>query len=91
MAKDDKITSTHRGHQHCVAKGVPIREMMWEVEAALIEEKNRARNTIRQRGVMDDYRHAESTLQSKYIQEALTRIRPEFREVVVLRDIQQLT
>jgi predicted Zn-dependent peptidase len=39
----------------------PIRERMWEVEAALIEEKNRARNVIRQRGVMDDFRHAEST------------------------------
>ena len=39
----------------------PIRERMWEVEAELIEEKNRARNTIRQRGIMDDYRHVEST------------------------------
>ncbi len=36
-------------------------------------------------------RHAESTFQSKYIQEALSQIRPEFREVVVLRDIQQLS
>ncbi len=34
--------------------------------------------------------HAEGTLQNKYIQEALSQIRPEFREVVVLRDIQQL-
>jgi len=39
----------------------PIRERMWEVEAALVEAKNAARNTIRQRGVMDDYKHAEST------------------------------
>ncbi|HIE93846.1 MAG TPA: insulinase family protein, partial [Acidobacteria bacterium] len=39
----------------------PIRERMWEVEAALIEEKNRSRNAIRQRGVMDDYRRAAST------------------------------
>ncbi len=39
----------------------PIRERMWEVEADLIEEKNRARNDIRQRGIMDDYRHVEST------------------------------
>jgi predicted Zn-dependent peptidase len=39
----------------------PIRERMWEVEAELIEEKNRARNTIRRRGVMDDYAHAETT------------------------------
>ncbi len=36
-------------------------------------------------------RHAESTFQNKYIQEALSQIRPEFREVVVLRDIQQLS
>jgi predicted Zn-dependent peptidase len=43
------------------AAEAPIRERMWQVEAELIEEKNRARNTIRQRGVMDDYRHAAST------------------------------
>jgi len=35
-------------------------------------------------------RHTESTLQDKYIQEALDQIPPDFREVVVLRDIQQL-
>ncbi|MCH8960677.1 MAG: sigma-70 family RNA polymerase sigma factor [Bacteroidetes bacterium] len=35
-------------------------------------------------------RHTESTLQDKYIQEALDQIPPYFREVVVLRDIQQL-
>ena len=35
-------------------------------------------------------RHTESTLQDKYIQEALDQIPPKFREVVVLRDIQQL-
>ncbi len=35
-------------------------------------------------------RHTESTLQDKYIQEALDQIQPNFREVVVLRDIQQL-
>ena len=39
----------------------PIRERIRETEAALLEEKNRARNDIRQRGVMDDFRHAEST------------------------------
>jgi predicted Zn-dependent peptidase len=39
----------------------PIRERMREVEAAYLAEKDRARNEIRQRGVMDDYRHAEST------------------------------
>lgn len=35
-------------------------------------------------------RHTESMLQDKYIQDALDQIPPNFREVVVLRDIQQL-
>ena len=35
-------------------------------------------------------RHTESTLQDKYIQKALDQVPPDFREVVVLRDIQQL-
>ena len=35
-------------------------------------------------------RQAESRLQNDYIQEALEQLKPEFREVVVLRDIQQL-
>lgn len=35
-------------------------------------------------------RHTERTLQDKYIQDALDEIPPNFREVVVLRDIQQL-
>src|SRR5690606_34298401 len=35
-------------------------------------------------------RHTESTIQDFYIQEALKRIPEEFREVVVLRDVQQL-
>lgn len=35
-------------------------------------------------------RHTESTIQDKYIQEALNQIPEEFREVVVLRDVQQL-
>ncbi len=35
-------------------------------------------------------RHTESTLQDKYIQEALNQIPEEFREVVVLRDVQEL-
>ena len=35
-------------------------------------------------------RYTESQLQDKYIQEALEQIPPAFREVVVLRDIQQL-
>ncbi len=36
-------------------------------------------------------KHAESIIQDKYIQEALSSIPPDFREVVVLRDVQQLT
>ena len=39
----------------------PIRERMRAVEAELIEEKNRARNAIRQRGALDDYAHAATT------------------------------
>jgi len=35
-------------------------------------------------------RHTESTIQDHYIQEALKQIPEEFREVVVLRDVQQL-
>ncbi len=35
-------------------------------------------------------RHAESILQDKYIQDALNQIPADFREVVVLRDVQQL-
>ncbi len=35
-------------------------------------------------------RHAESTIQDKHIQQALNEIPPSFREVVVLRDVQQL-
>ena len=30
---DDTITSTHRGHAHCVAKDVPLKEMMAEMFA----------------------------------------------------------
>jgi RNA polymerase sigma-70 factor (ECF subfamily) len=35
-------------------------------------------------------RHTESTIQDRYIQRALRQIPEEFREVVVLRDVQQL-
>jgi TPP-dependent pyruvate/acetoin dehydrogenase alpha subunit len=31
LADDDMITSTHRGHGHCIAKGVGVREMMAEL------------------------------------------------------------
>lgn len=39
----------------------PIRERMKAVEAAFIEEKNRARNAIRQRGAIDSYQHEVET------------------------------
>lgn len=35
-------------------------------------------------------KHTDSTIQDRYIQEALKQIPEEFREVVVLRDVQQL-
>ncbi|MDX1521873.1 MAG: thiamine pyrophosphate-dependent dehydrogenase E1 component subunit alpha [Anaerolineae bacterium] len=31
LSDDDFITSTHRGHGHCIAKGVDIKEMMAEI------------------------------------------------------------
>lgn len=31
LSDDDYITSTHRGHGHCIAKGVDVREMMAEL------------------------------------------------------------
>ncbi|MDA7428771.1 thiamine pyrophosphate-dependent dehydrogenase E1 component subunit alpha [Primorskyibacter aestuariivivens] len=31
LTKDDKITSTHRGHGHCVAKGAEFKEMFCEL------------------------------------------------------------
>jgi TPP-dependent pyruvate/acetoin dehydrogenase alpha subunit len=31
LTKDDKITSTHRGHGHCVAKGANFKEMFCEL------------------------------------------------------------
>ena len=31
LAPDDFITSTHRGHGHCVAKGLDLRRMMAEI------------------------------------------------------------
>lgn len=33
LAPDDYITSTHRGHGHCIARGVPLRAMMAELFA----------------------------------------------------------
>lgn len=31
LRRDDCMTSTHRGHGHCIAKGLPLREMIAEV------------------------------------------------------------
>ena len=31
LSDEDYITSTHRGHGHCIAKGVPVSEMMAEI------------------------------------------------------------
>ncbi len=31
LTDDDFITSTHRGHGHCIAKGVPVDQMMAEI------------------------------------------------------------
>jgi len=31
LAPDDYITSTHRGHGHCIAKGVDVKEMLAEI------------------------------------------------------------
>jgi pyruvate dehydrogenase E1 component alpha subunit len=33
LKERDKITSTHRGHGHCIAKGVDVKEMMAELYA----------------------------------------------------------
>jgi predicted Zn-dependent peptidase len=67
------LLGTAHFQEHIMFKGTPtlgttdweaervIRERMWELEAQLIEEKNRVRNAIRQRGIIDDYRHVEST------------------------------
>jgi len=33
LRPDDYVTSTHRGHAHCIAKGVPLNEMMAEMFA----------------------------------------------------------
>ena len=31
LQKEDRIASTHRGHGHCIAKGVDVKEMMAEI------------------------------------------------------------
>ncbi|EAQ97741.2 putative Zn-dependent peptidase [Congregibacter litoralis KT71] len=55
----------------------PIRERMKAVEADYIEEKNRARNLIRQRGAMDDYRHGEATARMEALQAELAALEEE--------------
>jgi len=34
--KSDYITSTHRGHGHCIAKGAKLKQIMAEIEGVLI-------------------------------------------------------
>ncbi|WP_439108040.1 M16 family metallopeptidase [Congregibacter sp.] len=75
--------------EHIMFKGTPslgttdwiaeqaIRERMKTVESAYIEEKNRARNTVRQRGVIDDYRHATETARMRELQAELTALEKE--------------
>lgn len=52
----------------------PIRERMKLLESQYIEEKNRARNTIRQRGAMDDFRHAPDTPRMRELQTELAAL-----------------
>lgn len=52
----------------------PIREQMQRVEAQLIEEKNRARNAIRQRGILDDYEHQNETARMRELREQLVAL-----------------
>ncbi|MFK7831040.1 MAG: M16 family metallopeptidase [Congregibacter sp.] len=61
----------------------PIRERMKVVESALIEEKNRARNAIRERGAMDSYRHQPETPRMRELLDELTALEKasaQFRE-----------
>lgn len=57
----------------------PIRERIDETEAALIEEWNRARNELRERGVFHDYRHRESTPRLDSLRAELARLDREAR------------
>jgi len=43
------------------AAELPLRERIGSVERAMVEEWNRARNDLRERGVFHDYQHAAST------------------------------
>jgi TPP-dependent pyruvate/acetoin dehydrogenase alpha subunit len=36
LRRDDYITSTHRGHGHCIAKGAPTDRMMAELYAKVL-------------------------------------------------------
>jgi predicted Zn-dependent peptidase len=70
------------------ASEAPIRERMWEVEKALLAEKDRARNDIRQRGVMDDYRHAATTPEMDRLRaelDSLEREAARYRESAAMK------
>lgn len=55
----------------------PIIEQIYATEKALIQELNRARNELRQRGVFHDYRHADSTPSIDSLRQELSRLTRE--------------
>ncbi|MFK8042555.1 M16 family metallopeptidase [Congregibacter sp.] len=55
----------------------PIRDRMKILEAEYIEEKNRARNAIRQRGAVDNYRHNDDTPRMRELQAELAALEKE--------------
>jgi predicted Zn-dependent peptidase len=57
----------------------PVRERMRAVEEAMIEEWNRVRNDVRQRGVFHDYQHAASTPTLDSLRTELARLDREAR------------
>ncbi len=61
----------------------PLQEELDRTERALVEERNRARNELRQRGVFHEYKHAESTPRLDSLQAEIDRIS---RDVSRLRD-----
>ncbi len=65
------------------------RRRMYSIQSVNRDNEEYER-TIPDASLLPD-RHTESTLQHKYIQEALDQIPPRFREVIVLRDVQQLS
>ena len=52
----------------------PLHAVIATTEAALIEEMNRSRNVIRERGVWHDYQHAETTPRTDSLRAELARL-----------------